>query len=961
MSAQAEHLPQSATGPAEPRPSPSSRLAIAIGLSFALQAGYVLLAPLDRLTTMTVVDDAFYYLQIARRFVAGEGFTFDGLHRTNGFQPLWQLLALPAALLPGREAPLRGLLLEAALLYQLAGLTLFGWLRRAVSGPAAWAGLLLWAFNARLLFTYAISGMEFSLFALTALLLVDRAHAAATRPSGLRLGEGFLLGALAGLNALARIDGALLAAVLLGHALFRARRLPVPALARAAGAMFVSAVAVVAPYLLWNALTFGHLLPVTGPLKVFRNAERLRSLAIEPWTFGHALQAFEAAGFQLTKNLMRFLTGYFYYPARELGLGQAPAGLLGLLLLAAVAVGGTLRTAPGARLAPWRALGPPAAAALIHLAAMALTLSIYIDYGNWYFGPLYAVFAAASAVAAAPVLSAARRWASPVAAAFLGLNAAVFLLRHDEIKINVLGAREALAFIEARWAGERIGSWNAGYLGYFAERNTFVNLDGLVGDYDLAELHLTRGSIRAYLERQAIDYVCDYATRPEHLAQGLYGLPPEAYEPLFASAFYAPPFIDSRIYYVLRLRDEPPRPSSPGKPTLDSTPAAGEHEPAGAAGASMPSMLVISFVEWSGAFQRPQHLALGFARRGWDVTYLSPAYVHRKRQQVPSGLPLPATLSILQPPALPGGRFLEVIGRWNLARLGAGLRRAASGPWDVVVFNDPRAAELAASLPARLRVFDLMDDLRLHAGERAGFERMERRALAIADRVWSGTASLADRWVGAHARLKFIACGVDGERFAAPEPEAVAAARAELEPWLDALGRPPLAGFFGVLNERLRIELLAALADRGWAALLIGPVSSRRPSLPRSSRLRWIGPRPYAALPAYLALMDLATVPYAVDGPHRCLYPVKALEYLAGGRPVLSTPLPDVERFLGEFVWLADGPAAWAAAGDDWPARRADALERARRGQAFALARGWTAMIDEMQEDLADGGRLGGA
>jgi glycosyltransferase involved in cell wall biosynthesis len=149
-----------------------------------------------------------------------------------------------------------------------------------------------------------------------------------------------------------------------------------------------------------------------------------------------------------------------------------------------------------------------------------------------------------------------------------------------------------------------------------------------------------------------------------------------------------------------------------------------------------------------------------------------------------------------------------------------------------------------------------------------------------------------------------------------------------------------------------RIE---ALLDSGpWRVLLIGPATSRAPQLPATPRLRYIGPKPYAELPGYLAHFDLALIPYDTTGPHRFLYPVKALEYLAAAKPVLTTPLPDVVRFLGDFTELADGPEAWAAAGrrllDEQ--ERSKALARAALGQQYARTRSWEAMVEEMEGDL---------
>ena len=361
------------------------------------------------------------------------------------------------------------------------------------------------------------------------------------------------------------------------------------------------------------------------------------------------------------------------------------------------------------------------------------------------------------------------------------------------------------------------------------------------------------------------------------------------------------------------------------------------------------SLLLISFVEWSGAFQRPQQMALGLARRGWRVTYASPGYLHRRGQGGGPGFELPETLNLLHPAALPGASRSSTVAWLNrFLMLRALKRHSPPNGWDCIVFNDPRWAEIAAALPGHSRIFDCMDDLSAQAPSEALMRRMTEQALAAADRVWTGTASLAEVLEGRHKSVRFIPCGVEGERFASPGSEAIQAARREMPE-----GEGPLAGYFGVLNERFDMERVKALLECGpWRVVLIGPATSRAPAIPSHPRLRWLGPRPYASLPAYLALFDLALIPYDHHGPHRFLYPVKALEYLAGGRPVLTTPLPDVVRFLKNYVELADTPADWAKAGQRLLADRGTALERAREGQAFARRRTWDAMLDEMEDEL---------
>lgn len=397
-------------------------------------------------------------------------------------------------------------------------------------------------------------------------------------------------------------------------------------------------------------------------------------------------------------------------------------------------------------------------------------------------------------------------------------------------------------------------------------------------------------------------------------------------------------------------------------------------------------MLILSFVEWAGAFQRPQHMAHGFARRGWTVRYVSPGYVHRRAERVSSGVETPPGLVAIEPPALPGARRSRLIGRaneWSVLRAARAAAPVAGGrpaPFDVVVFNDPRWARVASRVPARLRIFDAMDDLSAYAPDPEWAARTEAEALAVADRVWTGTAAMADRLSERRpGEVRFVPCGADGERFANPEPAEVARARAEIdEAFARAAGRasagvappsssppapaPPLAGYFGALNERIDPDAIAGLLDAGWRVLLVGPESSGLPPLPADPRLLRVGPRPYASLPAYLAVMDLAIVPYRTDGPNRFLYPVKALEYLAGGVPTLSTPLPDVRRFLSDFLRIEEGRDAWRRLAeslrdaDAGTPLRAEMRARTERGRAYALSRSWDAMVAEMAAELAAGG-----
>jgi UDP-galactopyranose mutase len=123
----------------------------------------------------------------------------------------------------------------------------------------------------------------------------------------------------------------------------------------------------------------------------------------------------------------------------------------------------------------------------------------------------------------------------------------------------------------------------------------------------------------------------------------------------------------------------------------------------------------------------------------------------------------------------------------------------------------------------------------------------------------------------------------------------------------------PRLGFFGVLDERLDTDLLAAVADQRpeWQLVLIGPVAKiDSAALPRRANLHYLGQRAYAQLPPYLANWDVALLPFARNEATRFISPTKTLEYLAAGKPVVSTSIHDVVDPYGRqgLVQIADTP-----------------------------------------------------
>jgi glycosyltransferase involved in cell wall biosynthesis len=135
---------------------------------------------------------------------------------------------------------------------------------------------------------------------------------------------------------------------------------------------------------------------------------------------------------------------------------------------------------------------------------------------------------------------------------------------------------------------------------------------------------------------------------------------------------------------------------------------------------------------------------------------------------------------------------------------------------------------------------------------------------------------------------------------------------------------------------------------------LVGPVAKLAPEdLPRAPNLHYLGPQPYAALPRFLRGFDVCLMPFGLNAATRHISPTKALEYLAGGKPVVSTPVPDVAASWADAVHIA--PATGFV--DVVRAALAESLEeragRAARGAAHVAAAGWDRIAAEMG-DLID-------
>ncbi len=254
----------------------------------------------------------------------------------------------------------------------------------------------------------------------------------------------------------------------------------------------------------------------------------------------------------------------------------------------------------------------------------------------------------------------------------------------------------------------------------------------------------------------------------------------------------------------------------------------------------------------------------------------------------------------------------EVVVESQQARLLDELVSALATPVQVAWFYTPMALAFAASLRAEVTVFDSMDELSTLRGASPRLALLERRLLRCADLVFAGGHSLHEAKSRLHPRVHLFPSSVDVPHFHR--------AREAIEEPLDqAELRRPRLGFHGVVDERMDLDLLTAIADRrpAWQIVIVGPVAKLDPaSLPQRHSLHWLGLRPYASLPSYLSGWDVGLMPFALNEPTRYISPTKTPEFLAAGVPVVSTAVTDVVHDWAHdgLVEIASGVDAMAAA-----------------------------------------------
>lgn len=394
--------------------------------------------------------------------------------------------------------------------------------------------------------------------------------------------------------------------------------------------------------------------------------------------------------------------------------------------------------------------------------------------------------------------------------------------------------------------------------------------------------------------------------------------------------------------------EAPPRPfataARPSASVAETTPAY-----------TLPDLVCFAHLHWDFVWQRPQHLMSRFAQQG-RVFYVEDAFYHND--------------NLIEPHVEIKDRDngVKVVVVHLPQRLRTDEEAADQAQFEVLShyfseqgvtnymfwYYTPMALGKSRQFTPKLTVYDCMDELAAFKFAPPELRKREQELFQKADLVFTGGHTLYEAKREQHPDAHPFPSSIDKAHFGQ--------ARGPMAEPADQAGiAHPRIGFFGVVDERLDIELLRQLSQNhpAWQFVIIGPVVKIDPAtLPRTANVHYLGGKDYKELPAYLKGWDVATLLFADNESTKFISPTKTPEYLAAGNPVVSTPIRDVVRPYGDLnlVQIADNAADFGKAIEKALTQHTDADWRQRTDNYLATIswdQTWQQMVDLMQARLA--------
>lgn len=364
-------------------------------------------------------------------------------------------------------------------------------------------------------------------------------------------------------------------------------------------------------------------------------------------------------------------------------------------------------------------------------------------------------------------------------------------------------------------------------------------------------------------------------------------------------------------------------------------------------------LIVHSHLAWDWVWQRPQQFLSRLSGKH-RILFLEGPYPDENVSEPQATLrdvPDHPNITVLRS-LMPAHRWQE--GEWVDAERFRLVQEILSGPIGedfrdpVQWFYDPMAVTAFAGQMGEIAiVYDCMDELSQFKGAPPELVKRERQLLAVADVVFAGGPKIQRAKSAHHPNCHTFGCGVDAQHFG------IARNGSAVTPQDIAHLQGPVLGFFGVVDERMDYELLSRIADAepSWHLVMVGPRTKVEEStLPRRDNIHWLGGRDYRELPHYASRFNICLMPFALNEATEFINPTKALEYMATGRPVISSAVEDVVMQFSDVVGIASSHDEFIAL-----CRRVlenPEHERLQQGIELAKLNSWEAIVQQLEAHI---------
>jgi UDP-galactopyranose mutase len=320
------------------------------------------------------------------------------------------------------------------------------------------------------------------------------------------------------------------------------------------------------------------------------------------------------------------------------------------------------------------------------------------------------------------------------------------------------------------------------------------------------------------------------------------------------------------------------------------------------------TIIVFSHLRWNFVYQRPQHLLARLAKH-YQIVFMEEPVPDSGEDFLERLSPAPR-VEVLRPHVRGNAAGFHDDHLPVLQNLLGNFLRERDIDEYLIWFYTPMALALASGLNPSGVIYDCMDELSAFKNAPRQLVQRENALYQLADLVLTGGPALFQSKRERHSNVHCFSSSVDAAHFAlkpgvAPD-----------HPAQSSLPHPRL-GYCGVIDERVDISMVAAIADAHpeWQIVMVGPVVKIAPeSLPQRPNIHWLGQQSYEDLPQLMAGWDVCLLPFALNDATRFISPTKTLEYMAAGRPSVSTRIRDVAEPYGHVVAIADSPAEFIAA-----------------------------------------------